>query len=193
MRLGWPAQAPGGGEVVFSPQVPPGCPINHHYTRARTRTHNLCPKKCNVSFCTLNAQRDGPGRAIIQGDDVKSYTFENGVIALGANEGTIWFSRTPMHGQYVGFFETSVMANAEFGTPMIHIGEVIVADGYDIPSMLMGIADKLELLEEQSIEDYDTYEGEIREQHFKDMRHAVQKALADQAKSNPTVAVEATA
>ena len=141
----------------------------------------------------MNAQRDRPGRAIIQGDNVQSHTFENGVIALGANEGTIWFSRTPMHGHYVGFFEISLWANAEFGTPMIYIEEIIVADGHDIPSMLMGLADKLELLEEQSTEDYDTYEGEMRERTFRNMRHAVQKALADQAKSNPTVAVEATA
>lgn len=124
---------------------------------------------------------------------MKSYTFENGVIDLGVHNGTLWFFVTPMHDQYVGVFEVNDMISGYFGNPYVNIEEVIVADGHDIPSMLMGIADKLELLEEQSIEDYDTYEGEMREQRFKELRTAVQKSLAEQVKAKTPGCVNATA
>ena len=85
-----------------------------------------------------------------------------------------------------------------------NIDEVIVADGDDIPSMLMGIADKLELLEEQSNTDYCHAEGEAREAYFSGLRKAVQLATRDwrlqaigkrldRAHAKPTVATQATA
>jgi hypothetical protein len=125
---------------------------------------------------------------------VNTFTFENGVIDIGANNGTIWFSRSPMHRHYVGLLEVSVMCSVHAdGTAYTDIDEVIVADGHDIPSMLMGIADKLELLEEQSHTDYDHAEGEVREAHFSDLRKAVQLALAERVHAKSTVATQATA
>ena len=52
-----------GNGVVSCPHLPLAA-LSDGYAHARAHTSEPCPKHPPLSFCTMNAQRDGPGRAI---------------------------------------------------------------------------------------------------------------------------------
>lgn len=58
---------------------------NRSNARARAHTPEPCPKILSLSFYTLNAQRDGPGRAIDTGVNMKHVHLDND-ITLRTNE-----------------------------------------------------------------------------------------------------------